>query len=109
MEKDFYAAELEAHGDAYPYNNIPIFPYGSLITTDKDFNIIHARFQTGVYLQMDVIDGETVTSHTDVIWNQDNTGIAGGSMFTGVLDLIPEDGYVMFASSPEPQKTRVFL
>ena len=110
MDKAFYEAQLLANADDYPNNSgIPVFPYGSLIITDSDFNIIHARFQTGVFLQMDVVDGETVTTHTNVEWNSDTTGIAGGSMFHGVSALIPEGGYVMFASSPEPQKTRIFL
>lgn len=108
MEKSFFEAELVEHAAEYPNNNgIPVLPYGSVIVTDKDLNIVHARFQTGVYLQMDVVEGETITSHTDVIWNQDKTGIAGGSALTGLV--IPEGGYVMFAPSMEPQKARIFV
>lgn len=110
MDKAFFAAQLLEHASDYPNNNgIPVFPYGSLIITDKDFNIIHVRLQTGVYLQLDVVSGETVLTHTDVAWNQANTGIAGGSLFTGVEALIPEDGFVMFASSVDAQKARIFL
>lgn len=106
MSKAFFTAQVAEHGAEYPTNgNLPLLPYGSLIVTDKDYNIIHARFQTGVFLQMDVVDGVTVTSHTDVVWN---TG-GGGSLFTGIESIIPEDGYIMFIAPAEPQKARVFL
>src|SRR5690606_15776146 len=74
-----------------------------------DFNVVHARFQFGVYIELNVVDGETILTHTDVEWNQANTGVGGGHMFVGVESRIPEGGFVMFASSPDPQKTRVFL
>lgn len=106
MSKEFFSAQVLEHGSEYPTNgNLPLLPYGSLIVTDKDHNIVHARFQTGVFLQMDVVDGQTVTSHTDVVWN---TG-GGGSLFTGVEEVIPEGGYIMFIAPADPQKARVFL
>lgn len=106
MSKTFFDAQVIEHGAGYPTNNnLPLLPYGSLIITDKDYNIIHARFQTGVYLQMDVVDGVTVFTHTDVIWNNG----AGGDLFKGVSELIPADGFVMFISPIAPQAARIFL
>ena len=106
MSKTFFDAQVIEHGAGYPTNNnLPLLPYGSLIITDKDYNIIHARFQTGVYLQMDVVDGVTVFTHTDVIWNNG----AGGDLFKGVSEMIPADGFVMFISPIAPQAARIFL
>lgn len=106
MSKDFFNAQVLEHGAEYPNNNnLPLLPYGSLIVTDKDYNIIHARFQTGVYLQMDVVEGATVLTHTDVIWNNG----AGGDLFKGISDIIPADGFVMFISPVAPQAARIFL
>lgn len=108
MSKDFFVAQVAEHGAEYPTNNnLPLLPYGSLIVTDKDFNIIHARFQTGVYLQMDVVDGVTVTTHTTLNWARE--GVAGGDLFYEVADLIPADGYIMFLSAVAPQAARIFL
>jgi hypothetical protein len=106
MSKTFFDAQVLEHGSEYASNNnLPLLPYGSLIVTDKDYNIIHARFQTGVYLQLDVVDGATVLTHTDVIWNNG----AGGDLFKGISDIIPADGYVMFISPIAPQAARIFL
>ncbi|MCU0104268.1 hypothetical protein N7603_01205 [Acholeplasma vituli] len=108
MSKEFFVAQVAEHGSEYPTNNnLPLLPYGSLIVTDKDFNIIHARFQTGVYLQMDVVDGVTTTTHTTLNWNRE--GVAGGDLFYEVADLIPADGYIMFLSAVAPQSARIFL
>lgn len=108
MSKDFFVAQVAEHGSEYPTNNnLPLLTYGSLIVTDKDFNIIHARFQTGVYLQMDVVDGVTTTTHTTLNWARE--GVTGGDLFYQVADLIPADGYIMFLSSVAPQTARIFL
>lgn len=108
MEKEFFAAEIAAHGSEYPTNgNLPLLPYGSLIVTDSEYNVVHARFQTGVFLQLDVVDGNTVLTHTDVIWNAGGQG--GGDLFKDIESLIPEGGYIMFASPQAPQNARIFL
>jgi len=106
MSKTFYSEQLVEHAAEYPTNNgIPTFPYGSLIITDADYNIIHVRLQTGVFLQLDVVDGVTVLTHTDVTWNNG----AGGNLFLGIEELIPADGYVMFITPVDAQKGRIFL
>lgn len=108
MDKAFYLEELAQHASEYPASNdVPLLPYGSAIVTDKDFNIVQVRLAPGVYLQLDVVDGETVLSHTDMPWAKANAN--GGSVLLGIEEVIPDGGYVMFAGVQDPQNARIFL
>lgn len=113
MSKEFFFEQLDEHSPEYPANDgLVLFPYGSMFIVDAEFNIVHVRIQSGVYLQLDE-DGVLV--HTDVIWN---TGVAGGNMFFGLYEdeledpegfVVPDGGYVVFGSPLDPQKTRIFI
>ena len=102
MDKDFFINQYnEYYKDHTNNGQVPYFPNGIILITDKDYNLVQARFAVGENVQ---IDSEGNLTNSDLSWTNSIDATNGGGMFKNIVNdiklLLPDGGYIMFVGNP---------
>lgn len=102
MSKEFFTAQYEKYCDQHTNNGkVPFLPYGVIIITDEDFNIVQTRLSVGQTIE---IDSDGNMKNSGLSWNSSIDAANGGGMFKNILNdldaLISDDGFIMFVGNP---------
>jgi hypothetical protein len=111
MEKDFFIKQYNAvKADHTNNGNVPYFPYGVVVITDKNYNIVQLRSAAGTAFQIES-DGTVATSGFN--WTFSLDAANGGGLFKGIVedldDIIPVGGYVIFTANAGDALCRTYL
>ncbi|WP_025724742.1 hypothetical protein [Acholeplasma granularum] len=88
------------------------FPNGVLLIVDKSFNVKHLRMGVGSAVE---VDGNNTVKTSGLKWtNATQNATTGGGLFAGLLgnvldEIIPDDGYIIFAPATTSNTSRTFL
>ena len=102
MDKDFFLNQYnEYYKDHTNNGQVPYFPNGIILITDKDYNLVQARFAVGETVQ---IDSEGNLTNSDLAWTNSIDATNAGGMFKNIVNdiksLLPDGGYIMFVGNP---------
>ena len=102
MDKDFFINQYNEYYKEHTNNGqVPYFPNGIILITDKDYNLVQARFAVGETVQIEA-DGNF--SNSGFAWTNSIDATNGGGMFKNIVNdiksLLPDGGYIMFVGNP---------
>ncbi len=102
MDKDFFINQYnEYYKDHTNNGQVPYFPNGIILITDKDYNLVQARFAVGESVQ---IEANGNFSNSGFTWTNSIDATNGGGMFKNIVNdiksLLPDGGYIMFVGNP---------
>lgn len=107
MEKDFFLTELDRVKSSYQDNGgIPYLNSGVVLLLDNELNVVHLRIAPNIEVDQNN-SAKLATS-----WTNSKTASGGGNfkgIVTAINDLLPTDGYVVFAPSTGKNKAKNFL
>ncbi len=102
MDKDFFIKQYNDFYKEHTNNGqVPYFPNGIIMITDKDMNLVQARLAVGETIQ---IDSKGNLTNKELTWTNSLDATNGGGMFKNIINdlksLIPDGGYIIFVGSP---------
>ncbi len=102
MDKDFFTKQYNDFYKEHTNNGqVPYFPNGIIMITDKDYNLVQARLAVGETVQ---IDSKGNLTNKELTWTNSLDATNGGGMFKNILNdlksLIPDGGYIIFVGNP---------